>query len=561
MAVKLATKDSEKLMKYIIQENPILKEGLSNEIQGQSIQKIGQLIMKSNRYRNAFINTINVLALTLIVDDEYSNPWENFTEQGEIRFGQTVREMIMDLVDAQDYNEHMNSATHFLETEVPNLFNYFHDLNFQKFYKATVNENEFAMAFEGTEGIFNLITLVYNRLRTSYNYDRYIVDKYQVQRRIIDGTVPAIQITNFDTNDVADNVAFMKEYSNNMTFMSPNYNPAGLRRATPFSKQRTILSTGFEAKMTTKVLATSYFKDEAELKTKLAMIDGFANNDWARLEKLLGDSYTKFTDEELTKLNDAIAMIITDDWFKDYRYLLSNESNEFVNPESFNKTMWLHAWRIFSTSPFEQCIVFTKSAPSVTSVTVSPAAATVTKGQSLQLSSQVYTNGITNKSVMWSVDSISENNKATINQKGLLEIPADYDSSDNGTAGVSTIEIPTILETGDKLKVNGIEYTVSADDDTKAKQITALKSALNVSAITDNYTIGGTSTTCTLTEKSGKYGLVGIPTFVFTPAENSDGEATITETTEGKHVGTVIIVTAISIFDKTKSGTATITVA
>lgn len=451
MAVKLATKDSEKLMKYIIQENPILKEGLSNEIQGQSVQKIGQLIMKSNRYRNAFINTINVLALTLIVDDEYANPWENFTEQGEINFGQTVREMIMDLVDAQDYNEHMNSATHFLETEVPNIFNYFHDLNFQKFYKATVNENEFAMAFEGTQGIFDLITLVYNRLRTSYNYDRYIVDKYQVQRRIIDGTVPAIQIPNFDTNEVADNVAFMKEYSNNMTFMSPNYNPAGLRRATPFTKQRTILSTGFEAKMTTKVLATSYFKDEAELRTKLAMIDGFANNDWSRLKSLLKDSYVEFTADEIRKLEDVIAMIITDNWFKDYRYVLNNESDEFINPETFNKTMWLHAWRIFSSSPFEQCIVFTKTAGAVTTVAVTPATATVTAGQKLQLSASLTTTGIVNKSVMWGVDETSYNKGVRISQDGELTVPSTvaaqstitvyatsiFDKTKNGTATIT----------------------------------------------------------------------------------------------------------------------------
>ena len=359
--------------------------------------------------------------------------------------------MIMDLVEAQDYNEHMTSATDFLNTEVPNIFNYFHDLNYQKFYKATVNENEFAMAFETSQGIFDLITLVYNRLRTSYNYDRYIVDKYQVQKRIIDGTVPSIQIPNFDTNEVADNVAFIKEYSNNMTFMSPNYNPAGLRRATPFSKQRTILSTGFEAKMTTKVLATSYFKDEAELKTKLAMIDGFAKNDWARLEKLLGNSYTKFTDDELTKLNDAIAMIITDNWFKDYRYSLTNESNEFVNPETFNKTMWLHAWRIFSTSPFEQCIVFTKSAPSITSVTVSPATATVTAGQKLQLSATVVTGGICNKSVMWGLDETSSTKGITISQDGELIVPANiakdtsitvyatsiFDKTKNGTATIT----------------------------------------------------------------------------------------------------------------------------
>ena len=39
-----------------------------------------------------------------------------------------------------------------------------------------------------------------------------------------------------------------------------------------------------------------------------------------------------------------------------------------------------------------------------------------------------------------------------------------------GTAGVWTIDIDTILETGDKVSVNGIEYTVDASSqDTIAK--------------------------------------------------------------------------------------------
>lgn len=87
-----------------------------------------------------------------------------------------------------------------------------------------------------------------------------------------------------------------------------------------------------------------------------------------------------------------------------------------------------------------------------------------------------------------------------------------------------------------------------------------MKSAFNNSAITDYFTIGGTSTTTTLTQKSGYYGQVE-PVFVFTPGASSDGECAIEETTEGVIPNNTIIVTAVSIYDKTKSGTAKITVA
>lgn len=456
-AKALSTKDSQKLLNYIAQVSPELQEVIDLPQQGADIQKIGDLIMSNTRYKNAFLNAVNVIALTLIISDAWANPWEDFTDQGQIKYGQSVREMIVDLVEAEDYNQYMNNPTHFLEQQVPNVLNYMHEINFQKFYKASVNDPEIALAFYNETGVYDLIQAVYTALRKSYVYDRYIVDKYQVQRRLINGTIPCITIANFDTNDARDNVAIMKEYSNNMTFLSPNYNPAGLRLATPFDRQRTIISTGFEAQMSTKVLATSYFRNDAEMRTKLALIDGFGNNDWTRLANLLGEAYTEFTSAELKRLANVTGLIISDNFFKDYYYVINNSadtmSTEFRNPETLARTMWLHAWRIFSTSPFEQCLAFSKDESTVTGVTVSPSTATVSKGQKLQLTASVEVTGITNKAVMWSIDSDSESKGVSINQNGELTVTVAstattvtvtatsiFDNTKNGTATITVAQ-------------------------------------------------------------------------------------------------------------------------
>lgn len=454
-AKALSTKDSQKLLNYIAQVSPELQEVIDLPQQGADIQKIGDLIMSNTRYKNAFLNAVNVIALTLIISDAWANPWEDFTDQGQIKYGQSVREMIVDLVEAEDYNQYMNNPTHFLEQQVPNVLNYMHEINFQKFYKASVNDQEIALAFYNETGVYDLIQAVYTALRKSYVYDRYIVDKYQVQRRLINGTIPSVTIEDFDTNDARDNVAIMKEYSNNMIFLSPNYNPAGLRLATPFDRQRTIISTGFEAQMSTKVLATSYFRNDAEMRTKLALIDGFGNNDWARLANLLDEAYTEFTSAELKRLANVIGLIISDNFFKDYYYALDNTadtmSTEFRNPENLTRTMWLHAWRIFSTSPFEQCLAFSKDKSTVTGVTVSPSTATVSKGQKLQLTASVAVTGITNKAVMWSIDSDSESKGVSINQNGELTVTAGSTATtvtvtatsifDNTKSGTATITV------------------------------------------------------------------------------------------------------------------------
>lgn len=250
-------------------------------------------------------------------------------------------------------------------------------------------------------------------------------------------------------------------------------------------------------------------------------------------------------------------MTITDDWFKDYKYIIDNEA-EFTNPESKMRNMWLHIWRIFSSSPFEQCLCFTKEASGVTSVSVNPSTATVSKGQSLNLKATVATDGITNKSVYWDINKVASDNGATIDQTGELKVPENFPTSGTGTAGVYTINVATALATADKITVNGVDYTVSAEDDTAAKQGAALRSALNTAAITDYYAISGSGANCILTEKTGLYGQVGEPTFA---VETTNGVATITETTPGVIPDATIIVTAVSIYDNSKFGTAKITVA
>ena len=527
---------------------------------GESIAPIGKIIINNERYRNAFINTVNLIGLTVIKKNGWDNPWD-FTKRGTLRFGQQIREIINDLCNVYDYNVNFTDKDRFLETVVPNVLNYMHEVNFQKFYQTTTSDAQLAMAFE-TEDLFTYIDDAIAMLYESLKYDTYIVDKYMLCKRIVDGTMTSHKITDFATKTTREIVAEMKGISNKMTFRSPNYNPAGLRRATRFEDQITIVNTDFDAKITTEVLATSYFRNDAEMKTRLALIDGFANHDTERLSELLGSAYVPFTDSELTALAKVPAVVIAREWFMDYDYALNTESGEkqteFYNPTTLENNHFLHVWRVFSTSPFENAVVFEQDDIAVSSVTVSPSTATVSKGQELKLSASVSTTGFANKGVFWGINSVAETAGAEITQEGKLKVPSDYNSTGSGTAGVYTINIATALATSETIKVNGVTYTVSAEDDTAAKQGAALRSALNVTAITDLYTISGSGANAILTEKSGLYGQVGEPEFKVT---TESGSATITETTAGVIPNNTIIVSATSVYDNSKVGTAKITVA
>lgn len=450
----IKAKNSAELLSYIINVTPELKENIDLPVQGQSIAPIGKIIMNNERYRNAFINTVNLIGLTVIKRNGWDNPW-NFTKRGTLRFGQQIREIINDLCNVYDYNENFSNKQRFLQTVVPNVLNYMHEVNFQKFYQTTTSDAQLAMAFE-TEDLFTYIDDAIVMLYESLKYDTYIVDKYMLCRRILDGTVTSVKIENFANKTTREIVAEMKGISNKMTFRSPNYNPAGIRRATRFEDQIAIVNTDFDGKITTEVLATSYFRNDAEMKTQMALIDGFSDYDKERLTELLGSAFVDFTADELTELAKIPAMIISREWFMDYDYALNTESGEkqteFYNPTTLENNHFLHAWRVFSTSPFENAVVFTQDDISVKSVTVSPATATVSKGQELKLSANVETTGFANKAVVWSISSSVEGmDVVTISADGTLKVPSTAPSGeltvtatsvyDNSVTGTATITV------------------------------------------------------------------------------------------------------------------------
>lgn len=445
----LSVTSSAELLSYIINVTPELSGEIDLPVQGQSIAPYGKIIVNNERYKNAFINTVNLIGLTIIKRNGWDNPWD-FTKRGTLRYGQQIREIINDLCNVYDYNANATDNDRFLDTVVPNVFNYIHEVNFQKFYQTTTSDAQMAMAFE-TEDLFTYIDDAISMLYESLKYDTYLVDKYMLARRIVDGTVTAIQIANYSSLTPRQRVSAIKSVSNKMTFRSPNYNPAGIRRATSFDDQIGILNTDFEADMSTEVLATSFFRDDADMKIRGKLIDGFGSFDTNRLTELLGNDYIAFTDTELTALAKIPFVIVSREWFMDYEYSLGAEgtgkTTEFYNPTTLKNNIFLAFWGCFSTSPFENAVVFTPDSIGVTSVTVSPSTATVSAGQGVQLSATVVTTGFANKAVYWSVDATSEAAGVTISDTGYLSIPTGYTAASTVTVTATSIYDNTVTGT------------------------------------------------------------------------------------------------------------------
>ena len=441
----LNVKTSADLLSYIINVTPELKDAIDLPKQGESIRPIGQIIMDNPVYKNAFLNTINIIGKTVITRNHWENPWRKFTDKGKLSYGQQVRDIIVDIANVYDYNNYANRPHDFLKTEVPNVLSTIYEVNYQKFYKTTTSDEQMSMAFE-TEDLFSLIDEIVNSMYEGMEYDDFLVSKYCLARRILDGTITAKQIVNYDNLSERDVVSIIKGVSNKLTFRKPFYNPAGIRKATKFDDQFAILDSDFEAKFSTKVLATSYFKDEADMRAHAELIESFGEFDTARMTEIFGkrdengniipdeylDGYIPLTDEEMNLLKDIPCVIVGSDFFQNRKYGTevgspSGKRTDFFNPQTLKRNHWLHEWGIMATSPFENAVVFTKEAQSVTSVVINPSTASVSKGQSLQFNTIVTTTGFANKAVVYSVDSTSEEAGIKITNSGKLTIPATTD--------------------------------------------------------------------------------------------------------------------------------------
>ncbi|MCQ2737294.1 MAG: hypothetical protein MJ224_01650 [archaeon] len=432
------TTNSE-IISFFLNVNPDLLSEVNLPTQGEDLKHYGELIVNNDRFKNKFINTVNLIGLTVIKENRWENPWDTFAMRGTLRFGQQIREVIQDLAKVFDYNENYNDKSKFLETQAPDVYQYMHELNYQKYYEVTVNESELRLAFEDTEnGLYKFIEDTISNLYETYSYDKYLVDKYQLCRRILDGTIPVKKIDNYNSKTPREILSIMKGVSNKMTFKSPNYNPAGVRRATKHSNQYLMLDAEREAITSTEVLATSYFLNEAEVKTNLALIDSFSETDNKRLAELLKNDYKPLTDSEINQLKSVIGLIISDDFFMDYYYQLDGSNDgktqrEFTNPTSLDRNIFLHAWLCISTSPFANCCVFTSDTPAVTSVTINPSELSMSAGLDVQLTPTVATTGFANKAVVYTVEEApgeQEGSLVTVDTKGLVHIPVDYEPTD-----------------------------------------------------------------------------------------------------------------------------------
>ena len=322
-------------------------------------------------------------------------------------------------------------------------------MNYQKFYKTTVSNDQLRQAFLSFEGISDLIGKITEALYTSANYDEYLVMKYMLCYAMEHGAfhpVTIAQPTAANSNSV---VTTLKATSEKLQFLSADYNQAGVYNHTPKVDQYFIMTADFSSIVDVETLARAFNIDKVTLMGHTVIIDQFTftTSETARLQELLGTQYTALT----TSIFADVPCVCVD---RDFFMIFDNFQNmtEQYNGEGLYWNYWLHQWKTFSTSPFANAVIFTDETPAVSAVAVTPSALTMGKGTSTQFAANVTNTGFASTGVTWSISGQQSAN-TRIDGQGRLYIAQDE------SATTITVKATSVFDTS---KSNTATVTVSA---------------------------------------------------------------------------------------------------
>lgn len=373
----------------------------------RSLHNIGEYIMSYEPYMNAYITAlVNRIARVIVTSRVWKDKWAVF-EMGKLDYGETVEEIFVNIAKPHSYDP-AKAETQVFKREIPDVRAAFHSMNYQKFYKVTISNDQLRQAFLSYYDMNALIARIVDSLYTGMNLDVFLTKKYMLAREAINGGIYTVvtKPISGDGADPDDAIAKYRQYTNNLEFLKTLYNRAGVRNSTPISDQVIIVPNEAEATLGVKVLAAAFNLSEVDYISKRIPVDSFEfdADDEARLKELFAndDTYKPFTDEENKALRLISAVKLAKDWFMCFDNF--EQFTENYNGEGVYWQYFFHVWKTFSVSPFANAVLFTSQVSEITAVTVSPAAAKMAQGTSIVMTGEVEGTGLFEKTVEWSVE-------------------------------------------------------------------------------------------------------------------------------------------------------------
>lgn len=373
----------------------------------ENLADIGQYILNNKSLANQFLNVlVNRIARVIITSRLYENPLAAF-KRGTEKYGDIIEEIFVNIANAHEYNPQI-AENEVYKRVIPDVGAVFHRTNSQLFYKATIQEESLEKAFTSEQGMRTLIAGIVDSLYSGANYDEFVAMK-----NIFAESADEMFYIKTDAPSVANIhniVTNIKSASNLMEFMSNQYNAAGVMNYTPKSRQVLLIRADIDAIMDVNVLAAAFNMDKAEFMGRKVLVDNFGAEN--------PDVYAVLCDDEFLMVVNTL-----------------DKFTEQYNAQGLYWNYFWHVWRVFSRSPFSNCIAFTSGTiVAATSVSITNTSGTYAKGTDLQMTASVAPATATNKNVRWTLEGAEAD--TYISATGMVHF---------GTAQTGTLTIKATL--------------------------------------------------------------------------------------------------------------------
>lgn len=396
-----------------------------------NIAEIGNPILNYEATRNEFLDAlVNRIGMVIITSRSYNNPLKRF-KKGMMSLGETVEEIFVNIIKAEPYymvdNQGKTAAQDEFERRLPNVLAAFHKRNRQDKYPVTIQNDDLRTAFLSYQGVEDLVSKIIEAVYTSDEYDEFLLMKNVFFEAGMRGALRPVTVPGLDSDVNAEKtMTLFRKTALDLTFMRSDNNFMGVTTHTPVEKQVIFILSSVAATVDVEVLASAFNMDKTNFIGRRVIVDDFGG-----LEK-----------------EGVIAIAADEDWFMVFDNYLTMTSNYVASRLYYN--YFLHHWETLSYSPFKNVVAFTTETPTVTSVTITPGTASVTKaaGGTVQLTVAVTGTGLISNNVAWT---ITEDANASVNSSGLVTIKPGItvdtltvtatSKLDNTTSGTATITL------------------------------------------------------------------------------------------------------------------------
>ena len=335
------------------------------EATAENLHEVGDAILTYEAQANEFVNAlVNRIGLVILNNRMATNPLAAL-KKGRPAVGETIEEIYIDVIKAQTYDPRSAQDTLF-KRHLPNVSSVFHSVDSQLNYPLTISNEQLRKAFMSYDSLDRFIAGLVDSMYKSATLDEFIqmkqlISEWNANGRFIIEPITAVT----DAASAREAMIKIKAVSDGMTIFNNQMNYAGVWTSTPKDEQYLITTPDFNARMDVDVLAAAFHMDKAEFAGHVIVVDNIGD---------LGD--------------DGIEAILVDkNWYQVYDYLRTFKTA--YNGEGLYWNYFYHVWMVYSLSPFANAVAFGTATPTVTELTVTPTAATVKAGGTVQITTTV----------------------------------------------------------------------------------------------------------------------------------------------------------------------------